>query len=98
MNFDDFVMEGACMQVVVIGSNTVILLPLRPVSLMYKNPQRCKTILFIIQITVTVWLHTVLKGPSINFQFRTPFFLNWDSLVMDIGAHDFSQDESQDTI
>ena len=54
MNFDDFVMEGACMQVVVIDSNTVILLPLRPVSLMYKNPQRCKTILFIIQITVTV--------------------------------------------
>ena len=54
MNFDDFVMEGACMQVVVTGSNTVILLPLCPVSLMYKNPQRCKTILFIIQITVTV--------------------------------------------
>ena len=44
MDFDDFVMEGACMQVVVIGSNTVILLPLRPVSLMYKNPQRCKII------------------------------------------------------
>ena len=27
MDFDDFVMEGACMQVVVIGSNIVILLP-----------------------------------------------------------------------
>ena len=44
MCFDDFVMEGACMQVVVIGSCTVILLPLCPASLTYKSPQRFKII------------------------------------------------------
>ena len=94
MDFDDFVMEGACMQVVVIGSNTVILLPLRPVSLMYKNPLRCK---IIHTSDYCNHLVTYYKAQALIFNLGLLFF-NGDSLFMDIGAHDFSQDESQDTI